>query len=116
MDDDSALFEKMLQQKQQEKLLLAINALTKSIEQEGNHKLEDIIGKLLVSIEAVTLALKTTRIDTKTSLGEETVLFKAIEDLKKYIKMAQIKKEWEISFERDKMGYIQSPIVFKQKQ
>lgn len=110
-------FQRLLLLKDQDKLIKAMQQLIGQLQQKDEEEeLGPVLQELKASIDGLIAASKEPKTAVKTGLGGETILYKAVEDLKKYIKMAQTKKEWEISFDRDKMGYIQSPIIFTQKQ
>lgn len=113
MSVEDIQFDKLFAEKQRKELNAVLEKLANSLQQKESVELISIMEQLKQIIEKLATNIKEEKV--KSSLGEETILYKAVEDLKKYIKISQIKKEWEIEFTRDSAGFLQSPIRFVQK-
>ena len=108
-------FEKLLAEKQRNELNAVLKELSSSLlSSKEEQKLAEAVENLSLLIEQ--LITQTNKLQKGDGLGEDVVLFNAVEELKRYIKLSQVKKQWDISFERDEMGYLKSPITLTQKQ
>lgn len=105
-------FEKLLAEKHRKELnsLLAKLATSLDSSKQDNRLLEAVENLSLLINKIIDQPQK------ELGFGNDVGLFDAIEELKKYIKASQIKKQWDISFERNEMGYLKSPIILTQKQ
>lgn len=105
-------FEKLMAERQRNEL----NSVLKELAESLSSSKED--GELLEAIRALSINIGKllNKPEKEQGLGNDVVLFNAVEELKKYIKASQVKKQWDISFERNEMGYLKSPIILTQKQ
>ena len=108
-------FERLLAEKQRKELNAVLKELSISLStSREDSKLSEAVERLSIVIQQ--FITQTDRQKGEEGLGADVVLFNAIEELKKYIKASQVKKQWDISFERNEMGYLKSPIILTQKQ
>jgi hypothetical protein len=115
MSPEDVEFERLMEIKQKDQLNKLMEKLLVVLEENKNEQLSLSIKNLIVLLSKFLTEIKNQSVIQENTDETSEMMGELTGEMRKYIEIAQIKKQWKLSFNRDDEGYIQSPIILTQK-